>query len=191
MPASALRIDDISVNTDMDDVVRFVEIAADHGIMNVILAISPTAHTLGEKDHPQRVFPSIYNAHGTSKRFFEPDLIGIPDLSKVHALQRPIVLKASHGLIHIDHRLLTKDQQRMSIVISCSLVGSLSFVPPFNKYNEDTLNVCEEEGITLIKFESGWKHVMYNPFTGWRGLYYVHTHDLTPDQLNDWFKAKA
>ncbi len=95
---------------------------------------------------------------------------------------------ASHGLIHVDHRLMGREAQELSIVASCSLVGAKIFVPPFNKWNRDTASVCDEHGIELVKFEDGWRHVRFNAFDPSHDKYYLHTHDTTATWLREWMR---
>ena len=59
--------------------------------------------------------------------------------------------------MHVDHRLLHPAAQEMSIVTSCRLIGADVFIPPFNKWNEYTEEICADRQITLVKFEDGWR----------------------------------
>lgn len=155
--------------------------------LKILLAVSPAVFDMPKRDVgngiiAERVFPSILNAHSDHRVFYKIEKIGIPDwldgLSEKYNC-----LLASHGLIHVDHRLLPFDAQEMSIVTSLSLIKSNIFVPPFNKYNKDTERVCEENEIDLIKWEDGWNHLGYQPFSNDGKNYYVHLHDYPGEKL--------
>jgi hypothetical protein len=182
---SIFRIDDVSINTDEAKLQFFIELARNNGFGQVVLAVSPAVYDLNANDNPERVFPRIFNAESGHYSFLRPSKVGVPKLP----VAKDVVL-ASHGLIHVDHRLLGRELQEFSILASCNLVDSAIFVPPFNKCNSDTIDICEEHDITLVMFEDGWKHVMYNPFSDSDGLYYVHTHDLGSGEMENWFRKK-
>jgi hypothetical protein len=177
------RFDDICINADMDTVNKMT----DHLIKtfpkcDVIWGISPLVHDMSNSNGKakQRIFPEILNAHSDHRLFFNVDKANIPKL-------RSDIILAGHGLIHVDHRLLTKEQQEMSILISCSLVKAKMFIPPFNKWNIFTDQICKEHGIELIKFEDGWKCMEYNKYNDEQNLWYLHHREFTIDQFENWF----
>jgi len=88
--------------------------------------------------------------------------------------------------VHVDHRLLKKEAQELSILVSCSLSKSKIFVPPFNKWNKDTDEICEEHGIELVKFEDGWLCMEYNNFDVNHDLWYVHSREFTVESFKKW-----
>jgi len=183
------RIDDINKNTDFDKLLEYLFVIRDNTAALIMLCIS----VLSTRDKTtERVFPKIYKAYSNHKVFFEVDQCFNPieqDWWK-RQFDQPDLLIASHGLIHIDHRLLSREGQEMSIVVASSLTRSKIFVPPFHKWNNDTEAICSNHHIDLIKFEDGWEHVLFNPyFHGNRNNYYFHPFDLTPEQLNQWFKG--
>lgn len=180
------RIDDVSVNTDLvglRDI--FYVVAARLPKAEILLAVSPMVHDLSEEPQAERgrIFPKILGAMSDPRVFFRPDRCGVPRVD--FATDR--VRYAAHGLIHIDHRLMAREAQELSILASCSLVGSKTFVPPFNKWNRETVAICEEHGITLVKFEDGWRHVSHNGFDRTQQLYYFHEHDTPAARLAAWF----
>jgi len=79
----------------------------------------------------ERVFPAIYKAYSDYRKFYNVDSIGFPVLKDSWNFVKIV----SHGLLHIDHRLLNYEAQEMSILVSSSLLKTRKFVPPFNKYN--------------------------------------------------------
>jgi len=184
------RFDDICLNTDMklvNDMCEFILEAVKNS--KIILCLSPLVHDMSyeEGKHKQRIFPAILNAHSDYRLFFNVDHAGfpLPDLNSLK-LNKNIIL-ASHALVHVDHRLLTKSQQEMSILISCSLAKSKTFVPPFNKWNKDTELVCEENGIQLIKFEDGWLSMEHNQYNTEHDKWYLHSREFILEGFKGWF----
>ena len=186
--ATIIRIDDISVNLNPVRLEDFLSQArAKIDGLKILLAVSPAVFDMQRRDTgdgviAERVFPSILNAHSDHKVFYKIEKIGIPDWLDAIVEKYNCIL-ASHGLIHIDHRLLPFDAREMSIVTSLSLIKSRIFVPPFNKYNKNTEMVCEENEIDLIKWEDGWNHLGYQPFANDGRNYYVHLHDYPGEKL--------
>jgi hypothetical protein len=88
--------------------------------------------------------------------------------------------------VHVDHRLLHKCAQELSILVSCSLAKSSIFIPPFNKWNKDTEEVCKENHIELIKFEDGWLSMEHNEYKEDQQLWYLHARDFNFDKVKDW-----
>lgn len=180
------RFDDICINTDMDMVQRMTDYLFDafRGC-RVIYGVSPLVHEMdtGDKVKDQRVFPEVLNAMSDYRNFYKVELAGIPDID-------PRVVRAGHGLVHVDHRLLTKEVQELSIIASCSLVRADVFIPPFNKWNHDTEDVCRKNGIELIKFESGWKSMECNKYETWHPLWYLHSREWKVEKFTQWFQEK-
>ena len=171
------RFDDVCINSDMELHNKMTDYLFEKfPDCKVMWAISPLVHD----ECGQRVYPKIFNAFSDIHAFFRPDSCGIPEL-------HPKVKVASHGLIHIDHRLLTKEQQEMSILISCSLLKAKVFVPPFNKYNQHTQDICYENNIELIRFETGWNCMEYN-ICGGKNIY-LHAREFTFESFKKWFES--
>jgi hypothetical protein len=83
-----------------------------------------------------------------------------------------IVNVASHGLIHLDHSRVGYDAQEMNILTSCNLLKTNMFIPPFNRYNEDTVKICEKNGIELLV--GGWKSLKFNEYDPEHEKWYLH-----------------
>lgn len=187
-PSTIIRIDDISVNLDQQRLRKFlIQIKATYPKVKILLAISPAVFDMPNRDDgsgqiSERVFPSILNAHSDHKVFYKIERVGIPKWLPDITSEFDCLL-ASHGLIHVDHRLLPVGAQEMSIVTSLSLINANIFVPPFNKYNKDTESVCSENNVDLIKWEDGWIHLGYQPFSDDGRNYYVHLHDYPGEKL--------
>ena len=184
------RIDDVSVNTDPVHLVEMVQTL--HRVFpraKIMLAVSPIVFNAENADDPlekQRIFPRILKAHSNHRSFFRMDRMGIPDLPTGSH-----IVVASHGLVHVDHRLMSCEAQELSIFVSCSLLRTYTFVPPFNMYNEDTKRICDDEGIELIRFEEGWRNIHYQRLSPNTVRYYMHTHDTKIPFLRDWLKGEA
>ena len=124
------RFDDININEDMEKTIKLAElIRYRFGECKVIFCFSPLVHDMsGETGkNKERIFPKIMNAYSDYRVFYKVDKCGIPKIPDW-------IIKAGHGLFHVDHRLLNREAQEMSILSSCSLVKTSIFVPPFNKW---------------------------------------------------------
>ena len=128
------RFDDVCINCDIELHNQMTDYLFERfPDCEVIWAVSPAV--IGNEG--QRVYPKIFNAFSNFKAFYMIDRIGIPPIHNK-------VKIATHGLFHVDHRLLTKEEQIISILASRSLIEhSIDrrvkyFVPHFNKWNEDT-----------------------------------------------------
>ena len=95
----------------------------------------------------------------------------------------PFAVAFALATFHVDHRLLSKEAQEISIISSCSAIGTKIFVPPFNKYNPETIEVIKESKLQLVVWESGWKHLGYQKLDQAAGNYYFHMHDFNDKQL--------
>ena len=179
------RFDDISANTDMVLANAMMEyILSNVPNSEVIYCISPIVFDMSQEESLERreaIFPQILHAHSDYREFYKGDICGIPEIS-------PIVTTAGHGMIHVDHRLLPEAAQEMSILTSCSLAKGEIFVPPFNKWNEITQNICDKHGIELVRFEDGWLSMEHNLYDSREDLYYCHNRAFTMDTWKMWFE---
>lgn len=187
MAMKTFRIDDVSVNTDEAKLKGMVGLLNESFPNSIfLLGVSPLVCDMSEHSdkRSERIFPSIFNAHSDHRIFYRVDRCGIPavvsELIKTYGSK---VVVAGHGLVHVDHRLLTREVQEFSIVTSCSLIGAKTYIPPFNKWNADTAAICKEFDIDLIKFEDGWRHLGYEPINNNSRNYYFHTHDFDMDKF--------
>lgn len=176
------RFDDICVNADMEKANEMARILRNKfPNCEILFCISPLVHDMSDTSGvtSERIFPKILNAYSDYRKFYEVDQCGCPEII-------PEVSRASHGLVHVDHRLLSKEAQELSILVSCSLAKSKTFVPPFNKWNKDTEEICDEAGINLIKFEDGWLCMEYNDFDPSHDLWYVHSREFELEEFRRW-----
>lgn len=177
------RFDDVCINADMGLIQRMTDwLFETFPECEVIYGISPLVHRMDTEDYikNQRVFPEILNAQSDYRNFFRVEIAGIPAFDGR-------VKRAGHGLVHVDHRLLTMSAQELSIIASCSLVRATMFIPPFNKWNSDTVKVCLQNNIHLVKFEDGWKSMEYNKYNTDDKLWYLHAREWTFEKFIAWF----
>lgn len=174
------RFDDICLNSDIDQATAMSKALRsyfpDCALMWVISLLSTPEDNLS-----QRVFPSIWKAYSDYKVFFKVKQMGMPTVPGNMNIKI-----ASHGLVHVDHRLLAKEAQEMSILISCSLLNSCYYVPPFNKWNADTEAICKAASINLIKFEDGWLNMKFETDKPRHQKWYLHHREFTMDELFQW-----
>lgn len=176
------RFDDVSVNTDakkLDKMIAFLRSTFKTDQLRIVLGVSPAVVDMRECDRPldrERVFPSIWHTESDYRVFYRMNGLGIPAFVFAHRKQG--VELAGHGMVHVDHRLMPRAAQELSILMSCSLLDSHMFVPPFHKWNRDTEEICTEHVIMLVKYDPTWRHLVYHPFDHRNPNYYVHTHDF-------------
>jgi hypothetical protein len=172
------RFDDISRNTDEKTLYGITSHLLNKG-HDVIWAVSVLTHA-SEKD-TGRVFPESIKALSDYREFYKVD--------RAELIETVLdVTYASHGLIHVDHRLLSREAQEMSILVSCSLSNAVMFVPPFNKWNEDTEEICKRNDIHLVKYEDGWKSCEHNKFTDEQYLWYLHPQLWSVSSFKKWLR---
>jgi len=175
--AMIFRFDDISANTDMQKTNELAELIRSELKTEIWYCISPLCNS-SEKNNG-RIYPRYWNALSDCREYYKMDIAEIPQCPRFAKI-------ANHGLVHIDHRLLDYDRQEMSIVISANLTNSCIFVPPFNKWNEDTIKICDSHGYELIKFEDGWRSAEYEPFDGSNDKWYLHPRNFTNESFLKW-----
>lgn len=172
-----VRIDDINPNTDQAKLKAMLAILrARWPSCRLLLGVSPLAHVVGQEDLEQ-VHPKILNAHSDYRLLYAATRMWLPSPTEYADID-PAPEFASHGLVHVDHRLLCKEAQELSIILSCSLSRSDVFIPPFNKWNTDTEDICRRQQVELVKFEDGWRHIGYTDDLE-LPLLYFHTFDFS------------
>lgn len=101
--------------------------------------------------------------------------------SFMNEYRHPLCKVASHGLYHIDHSKVSRETQEMSIIGSCSYLKTDLFVPPFNRFNQDTLDICFDNNIKIKTDE--WKSLHFNEFDSSHKYWYMHSWDMTINEL--------
>jgi hypothetical protein len=192
------RIDDVSVNTDEEKLRKIINYlrsssrmrpeAAPIQNVQITLAVSPLVFNMAHYDglEKERVFPRLLHVEADHRKFYGAEKLGIPAI--LNDRRKLSLLVASHGMVHVDHRLMSKKAQELSIVTSCSLIGADTFVPPFHKWNKKTVDVCRDHVIRLVRFEDeGYQHLAYKKFDAGHLSWYFHTHDFTYEQFLERF----
>jgi hypothetical protein len=173
-----LRFDDICVNTRMRHANELAEMWRRETLGDVWYCISP----LVDASNDERVFPAIYKAMSDYRKFYGVNTCGIPDVPDW-------VTVCSHGLVHVDHRLIGRDAQEMSILVSCNLLRSRIFVPPFNKYDSNMIDICRTNGIHLVCFEDGWRSIEHERYSPSVLNWYLHSRNVTGEQMGAWLAS--
>ena len=166
------RNDDVCANTDLMDLCKQYALI-ETLIPNVEIwsAVSLFSKFSGMGS----VYPEVPFKDRELKWFY-----GIDDfLSNVEVIPGVI---ASHGLFHVDHTIIPVEMQEMSIVTSCNYLNTEIFIPPFNRWNEDTLGICQGNGIDLVA-KYPWKSLEFNNFDPSHKYWYFHSWKWTPEKL--------
>lgn len=161
-----VRCDDVFVDTDVEAVKRIWDIV--HGFP-VIHMIAVTPKGRGDPIHHAKPLKRgnkwIMEASGDDAVSSNRPLVEL-----ICSYQRLGSKMAVHGLFHIDYRKLSYSNQYAHIkeakTTMSLLFGNIEyFVPPFNKYNEDTLKACHRLSLELIPsyYEADTKIVNTNP----------------------------
>lgn len=98
--------------------------------------------------------------------------------------RHPMYKVASHGLYHVDHSKISRGTQEMSIIGSCSYLKTDKFVPPFNKFNQDTRDICFDNGIQLCVGGS-WKSIEHEKFDPLHEHWYLHSWRWSANELKE------
>jgi hypothetical protein len=189
------RFDDVSVNTDwhkLDQMVAFLRSTFKADQLRLVFGVSPAVFDMRECEKTldrERTFHSIIHTESDFRVFYQVERVGIPVLLEQY--RKEGVEIAGHGMVHVDHRLLSRGAQEMSILMSCSLLKSKVFIPPFHKWNHKTAKICADHGITLVKYDRTWRHLLYHKFDHRNPNYYVHTHDFHYQSFCGQFTAEG
>jgi hypothetical protein len=176
------RFDDVSLNTDttkLDKMIRFLRSTFRADQLRIILAVSPAVYDMRECEKTldrERTFPAIFHTDSDFRVFYKMQRVGVPPC--IADYRKEGIELAGHGMVHVDHRLLSRSAQELSIVMSCSLIPCDTFIPPFHKWNRKTEEICAEHLIRLVKYDASWRHLHYHPFNHRTENYYLHTHDF-------------
>lgn len=171
------RNDDVTSNTDLDklealyDVIRDIFPYAD--IISCITLFS-------KKNNKGSVYSEVPFKNKPTNWFYKTNQFINFNLDKL-----PQSRIASHGLYHIDHSNVSYQTQEMSILGSCRYLNTNIFVPPFNRSNDDTVNICLDNSIELWSLNQGWKNIEYEPFDMNHRLWYFHSWRFTPNSLRN------
>ena len=146
-----IRCDDVFVDSDVKALDAIWSIITGFGFKHII-AVTPQGRgdTIHHMKPLKRGNSWIREATGTHCIFDNRELVELLQL-----YQQLGARLAIHGLTHIDYRQLTYGKQLEELTLAKGIMNALFgeikyFVPPFNKYNEDTIKVCDSLGLEII-----------------------------------------
>ncbi len=178
MERLVFRNDDVSININPKELSK---------IYGIIHNLFPDAEiwscvTLFAKRNPRgSIYPLTPFKHNSTNWFYKT-----AD-SFMYDYRHPFYKVASHGLYHIDHASVPRTTQEMSIIGSCSFLKTDLFIPPFNSFNQDTIDICFDNNIKM-KTE-GWKSLEHNDFDSNHKFWYWHSWRFSGKQLQEKLSA--
>lgn len=173
MDGLIIRVDDVSENTNHYDLEKSCEFLNREIGAKIIWCIN-----LYSKRANGSVYPDL--------PLKDKSLEYLCDVDQGYVRTRPSWIDvASHGLIHAKHGELSRDAQLISIKTSCSMLRTYKFAPPFMSYNEDTKDICFQNGIELID-GIGWKSMESEPLDKDHRLWYFHQWRMDYRRVVDW-----
>lgn len=165
-----IRFDDVCSRTNEDKLKELMSECSKHG------EIWLSVNLFSKKSSEESVYPDVPFKDKEPRYFYDVDefykFLPMTHLAGVRICDDYRVV--SHGLIHCDHTRISRDAQEMSIVTSCNALGTNIFIPPFNRWNQDTEDICLENGISILKLSDGWKSMELNDFDPSHDLWYLH-----------------
>lgn len=171
------RNDDVSENTNFKQLYELYSVIESFAPMSEIWSC---VTVLSHSAPSGAVYPSL----PLKTKPFEYFLDVNQAIANPHMIPAKVV---SHGLWHFDHTKIERELMAASIVSSCKLLYTDTFVPPFNKWSEAMSDVCRYHGIRLVKSnEEGWKSFEFNEFDPSHELWYFHSWKWTPEKLRDY-----
>lgn len=166
------RNDDVNPNTDFKELEKIYETIFEHfPEIRIIQAITPFSYSKGIKGQGEIYQDGVPFKDNPPNWFYYVNKC-VTNFPKTGVFA--LVESASHGLLHVDHSRIHRDAQEMSIITSCEILGVKVFIPPFNRWNEDTEDICRKNGITLIKSHK-WKSLEFEEFDPEHRLWYFHS----------------
>jgi hypothetical protein len=183
------RIDDINANTFPEKLKGMIsEMGKYEEINEVWLGVSmfSSSSAIGE-----RVFPSSWKVLSDYTVFYNNDLV--VDKGWIAELKNCYGVKiASHGIAHVDHRLLNYGAKEQSVLVSCKFLETDIFIPPFHKWDTELESICFNHSINLIRYELvDWKHASYNSYDPNHEFWYTHSHDWhSVEEFNGWLNKR-
>lgn len=178
MEPLTFRIDDVSANTNMASLAKMCEFLKTEFDANIILGVTLFAKRCDDGSvYPNPPFKDKPN----SFFYFVDKLLSTQPEICQHCTQLGLI--ASHGLLHVDHSKMSLETQELSILTSCNYLNTRIFIPPFNKWDENTKIICDRNDIRLITMHEGWKSLEYNDFNPDHKFWYFHPWKYTFEDL--------
>ena len=169
-----IRNDDVNPNTDLDKLNTMYSIIKEHTNAEIISAINIFA----KRSNKESVYPDVPFKDKPVDYFLDVDCM---DRFKNVNLYR----RASHGLYHFDHTKISKEWQKFSIQVSCKMLCTTLFVPPFNRFSNETEEICDELGINLLGRYEYWRSLDFEEFDSTHSFWYFHSWKFTLKQLKE------
>jgi hypothetical protein len=165
-----IRFDDVCSRTDENKLKDLISECSKYG--DVWLSVN----IFSQHSDKESVYPNVPFKDSSVSSFYKVDEIyfetPMTHLAGIRMCDDYAVV--SHGLVHCDHSRISRDAQEMSIVTSCNFLQTDVFVPPFNRFNQDTEDICRVNNIQLAKLSEGWKSMEHNAFDSSHQLWYLH-----------------
>ena len=156
------RNDDVNPNQDLDKVRGMYAVIRKYfPDAEIISGVNLIAKTSQDGSAYPALKPKDIDFYDVDLMFDRKNLTGLGIL-------------ASHGLLHLDHRALSRDAQEISILVSCSLLDSKIFIPPFWRWNQDTIDICASNNIDLPVLQD-WINLDDAPARIDHGFYCLHS----------------
>lgn len=173
-----IRVDDVSPNTDLYDLNRACEFLNKELGAEIWYCVNIFA-----KKAEGTVYPDLPMRGRGIKYFVDVDkAIGgdfcVPGFVRL----------ASHGLIHAEHDQLPDMAQYISIMISCNILNTKIFVPPFMAFDELTKKNCKANGIEMID-GIDWKSMESYPYDANHKKWYFHHWRMDFEKIKEWVNA--
>lgn len=159
------RNDDVNPNSNIDIVLaQYAVIAARFPDAKIWSAVNVFGKTSEDQSAYPKLLPKDIDGPAVDRIFDTWNLKWLAGYGEV----------VSHGLWHIDHATLTRDLQEYSIRSSCDLLKTHTFIPPFWRWNADTIAICVKYGIDLPITEP-WINFERNPVDPGHEFYLWHS----------------
>ena len=179
--AVVIRNDDVSMASDFDDIDKIYSIIREK-IPNAEIWTAVTVFSQGEYGSIYEDLPLV----GKTKSFlYDVDRAWLTLGKNAKEFDDGLGKIVSHGLIHIDHTRLSYDATLMSMLVSCRMLNTRVFVPPFGRINGNVMQVAVEHNIEIeASFPLGrWKSIEFNDFDPKHEKWYFHSWRFTPDSF--------
>lgn len=178
-----MRIDDVSPNTDFSDFKEQISILRKKGfklIVGVNLFCKESVDGALYPDLPLSQQPMSYLLNVDK-------MLRMQDVLDCGVKPEEIV---SHGLVHTNHARMSRDAQMVSILTSCSFLGTKRFIPPFNAVDETTKEICSGHGIEIIgnTHDHSWQSLESQDYMPDRSHWYYHPWRIDAKKLAGQFK---
>ncbi len=165
------RNDDVNPSTDFSQLKEMYDFLKTQG------QVMSGVNLYGKKNTLGSVYPDVPFKYKPMDYFFDVD-------SYLDVKGKDLGLIASHGLFHFNHASVSRDYQEASIKMSCKKLSTKLFIPPFNKLNQDTKDICRDSGIMIMSGEK-WKSLEFNDFNPDHKYWYFHSWRYSVNQLKE------